>query len=80
MRPCAACGGRRGGRGCDGPDRCIRHAADGTEREGTFMQRNANFCSKCGRVLDEHGRGIGMPRGEGPTFHIMERGEKQEPA
>ena len=80
MRPCAACGGRRSGRGCDGPARCIRYAADGTKRVGTFLKLDADFCTVCGRVLDENGRGIGMPRGEGPTFHLVERGARRQPA
>lgn len=73
MRPCSECGGRRSARGCEGPARCILHAADGTRREGTFTELQADFCSTCGRVLDANGHGIGSPRGEGTTFHIKAR-------
>ena len=80
MRPCSECGGRRSARGCEGPARCIRHAADGTTREGTFMQAEADFCATCGRVLDAKGHGIGAPRGEGTVFNIWARGAKRDPA
>ena len=81
LTPCAECGGRRSLRGHEsGAARCVHHLADGTERVDAFGMPDAKFCSECGRLLDEQGRGTGSPLGEGPVFHIRARGAKRDPA
>ena len=81
LRPCPNCGGRRSLRGLEaGASRCVHLLADGTEHVTAFGLSDAKFCAECGRLLDEQGRGIGPPLGEGPVFRIKARGTKREPA
>ncbi len=81
MTPCAECGGRRSLRGHEsGAARCIHHLADGTERVDAFGLPDAKFCTECGRLLDEQGRGTGSPLGEGPVFHLRRSRGTRGPA